>query len=543
MLGRHTVVRGFCQAQKRAFSLSRRALIDVNSHHSVSDTINHLQTQGESDPDLKNGHSYLDIINHHASRLEKQSPESAEEADKEYNDLYTLSLQLSKLLESTPDVSEELKKNILNSLIEKFTKYNYAVSTLAFKKLLNDKQNLSQGSVSELICHNPGRVNSSWDVYESLKPEEPHDKILVAILKKLLYGDKVEIKEGLADVDVEKVIKIFQVYERIGNKDLIDEQSLLKLVTDLMKLDCSALITQMVIPSSIFEKIINDPENFDLKNVDYLHFYEASISNGVSLSGNALLKSLMPISKLQTSTVLESENLKKVKEKLGVSILQLAPLPDVVDEIREQIQELGLDDEAPVMIDLMKSAGFYSNDLPTAIKYFQHYQSKVPDGTVQQNDLKTTMSLVFVYSCVSSNDPKNVNVAEALVPQSPLPAANNLASLVLFHGWFGDSDKAFDIYNQSLDLYLKPLEEFVSERGMLVQALATVSLLGKEIGLAKLIKDKSLENKLIDETCEIKLSNLFKEYGDKLEECKDSDGAFRESMKKIFLRTIIDFSP
>ena len=537
------VAKGFWKAQKRAFSLSRRALIDVNSHHSVSDTIKHLQTQGESDPDLKNGHSYLEIINHHASRLENKGTVSADKVDKEYDDLYTLSLGLSKLLESTPDVSEEFKKNILNNLIEKFTKYNYAVSTLAFKKLLNDKANLSQDSVSQLISHNPGRVNSSWDVYKSLKPEEPHEQILATLLQKLLYGDQVEIKEGLADVDVEKLIKIFQVYEKIGNKDLIDEQSLLKLVTDLMKLDCSALITQMVIPSSIFEKIINDSEKYDLNNVDYLYFYEASISNGVSLSGNALLKSLMPISKLQTSSVLESENLKKVKEKLGVSILQLAPLPDIVDEIREQIQELGLDDEVPVMIDLMKSAGFYSNDLPTAIKYFQHYQSKVPDGTIEQNDLKSTMSLVFVYNCVSNDDPKTVNVAEALVPQSPLPAANNLASLVLFHGWFGDSDKAFDIYNRSLDLYLKPLEEYVSERGMLVQALAAVSLLGKEIGLAKLIKDKSLENKLIDETCEIKLSNLFKEYGDKIEECKDDDRAFRESMKRIFLRMIIDFSP
>lgn len=530
------------KSQTRAFSLSRRALIDIKSHNSISDTINHIQTYGESDPDLKTGQPYLDIINHHASCLENKNALPEDIIEKEYSDLYTLSLKLSKLLESTPDVPEEFKKNILNNLIEKFTKYNYAVSTLAFKKLLNNKENLSQDSIKQLITHNPGRVNSSWDVYESLKPEESHDEVLVALLKKLLYGDSVEIKEGLAKVNVDKLIKIFQVYEKIGDKDLIDETSLLELVKDMLKLECSALLTQMAIPSSIFERIISEPDNYDLKNIDYLYFYESSINNGVSLSGNALLKSLMPISKLQISSILESDNLKKVKDTLNINIVELAPLPDIVDEIREQIQELGLDDEASVMINLVKSAGFYSKDLSTAIKYFQHYQSKIPDGTLQQNDLKSTMSLVFVHNCINKDDTKMINVAEALVPQTPLPAASNLASLILFHGWFGDSDKAFDIYNKSLDLYLKPLEDYIPERNMLVQALATVSLLGKEVGLAKLIKEKSLENKLIDENCEIKLSNLFREYGDKIEETKD-DGAFRESMKSIFLRTIVEFSP
>lgn len=541
MLYGQKAVRAGLKPGARLFSCCTRRAIDIKGHQTVDETVDFINREGTADPDFQHANTYRDIINHHDNRLKSELEQK--QTEKEYSDLYTLSLQLSKLLETTPDVSEDFKKEILNLLVEKFTKYNYAVSTLALKKLLDNKDSLSPDSINELIAHNPGRVESSWDLYNSLKPHQCDDTILVSTLNKLLHGDPVEIKEGLNKVDVDKLAKILMVYAKVGDKSLIQDPTSLELVKTLVELDCGAVVTQMCIPSSVLETVINNSEKYNLKNIDYLFFYEASINNGVSLSGNSLLKSLMPISKLQLTPVVESANLKLLREKLDVQTTELAPLPEVVDEIREQIQELSLDDTASVMIQMVKSAGFYSKDLQTAIRYFQHYQSKIPDGTPEQNSLKSTMSLVFVYDCIVKNDPKMVNVAEALVPQSPLPDANNLASLVLFHGWFGDSDRAFDIYNQASDLFLKPMEGNESNRGVLAQALTIVSLLGKEVGLAKLIKEKCLEKNIIDQTYEIKLSNILKEYGDKIEECKDDEGAFRESMKKTILRTIIEMSP
>lgn len=541
MLNRHHIAKlaaAITRTQFRGFSQTKSTLIDVKSHSSVNDTVNYLNNNTlESDSDLKNADTYHDIISHHATRLDNATDQSI--IDKEYDDLYTLSLKLSKLLESTPDVSEEYKKTILNSLIERFTKYNYAVSTLAFKRLLEDKDNLTHDSINQLITHNPGRVNSTWDLYNNLKPEQSHDEILVSTFKKLLNGDPVEIKEDLHKVDIDKLIKICEIYENIGQKDLIDDATLAEFIKNLIKLDCAEIITTMAVPSSIFEIFINHCESYDLKNLHYLVFYEASINNGVSLSGNALLKSLIPISKLQLTNLVESDNLKKLKEKLNIQPIQLAPLSDVVDEIREQILELGLDDEVSIKLDLIRSAGFYSKDLQTAIKYFQNYQPRIPDGTPAQNSLKSLMSLVFTYDCIDKEDSKMINVAEVLVPQTPLPAANNLSALILYHGFLGDSDKGFDIYNKALNLFLDPhngVNEF--NRGMLLQSLTLISLLTKEVGLAKLIKEKSLENNLLNETYEIKISNIFKEYGDLIEEFKDNDTMFRDAMKKIFLRTI-----
>lgn len=545
MLARHFAPRKLLSCRHiRSFSLSHTCLVNLESLKSINDTINHLnQNTTKTDPDLKNHQTYLNLINHHANKLDDLSPE---QIDKEYSDIYTLSLQLSKLLESTPEVTEDFKKQILNTLIERFTKHNYAVSTLAFKKLLNEKSNLSSDSINQLIVHNPGRVNSSWDLYHSLKNDCSDDTILISVLKKLLYGDQVEIKEGLQKIDVDKLSKIFQVYKEIVNKDLIGAETLTQLIKDIIKLECTPLITKMSIPSNIIESLIlsnNEDKDFELRNIDYLYFYEASINNGVSLSGNALLKSFMPISKLQLSLpMIESENMKKIKELLDIQIDELASVTEIVEEIRYEIQESQLDDTPEVMINLIKSAEFHSKDIKTAMSYFQTYQTKIPEGTVKQNDLKSTMSLAFVYECIDKNDKKLVNVAETLVPQSPLPAANNLAALIMFHGWFANTDKSFDIYNQALTLFLEPHEGNEANRGVLVESLAIVCLLGKEIGLANLIKQKSLENKLINDFFEIRLTNLFKEYGDKIEECKD-DGMFREEMKKIVLRTIIEISP
>lgn len=533
MLSRHILQQILKASTRRRFSSSSRSFLDLNKHASISETLNQL----ENEHDHKDFH---DIINHHANNLRGLTEKEIED---EYMNVYNLSLKLSKLLESTPEVSEEFKKDVLNSLIEKFTKYNYAVSTLAFKKLLEDKNNLSVDAINEIITHNPGRVSPTWNLYNYLKPEQSHDEIMITTLKKLLTGDSVEVREGLNKIDIEKLTRILELYGNIGQKDLINESTYLELLKDIIKLDCTAVVTRMILPSSVIETVINSNEEYDLKNVDYLFLYEASINNGVSLSGNALLKSFMPISKLQLSPLFDSGNIKVLKEKLGFKPLALAPLPDVVDEIREQIQELELDDTIEMRLNLIKSAGFHSKDLETAIKYFQLYQTKIPDGTLQQNDLRSLMSLVFLYDGIVKNESKMNAVAEALVPQSPLPYANNLAGLMLSYGWFNDGDKAIETYNESLNMFLKPMEGNETSRGQLTQSLVIISLLEKDVGLARMIKERTTENKTIDETYEIKLSNIFKEYGDLIEQFKDNEEAFKEEMKKIILRTLMEYAP
>lgn len=489
-----------------------------------------------------NALDFKETIDKHHKRL----LQDVKEAEKEYSELYNVAQDLSRRLKESPHVPEADKVDILNLLIEKFTKYNFGVSTLALHGLSNDKSKLSSKAAAQLIEHNPGRVNSSFHMYNELKQHgNGDDSIAVAALGKLVFGDAVEIKEGLHEITIEKLIQILEVYSHIVQKDLIPNGTLIELIKACSKLEVAPVISQLNIPSEVLNEMIMKEESSSLNGLDFLYMYESSIANGVSLSGYAISKIFMPISKLllRVPPVKESENLQKLKSNIKFNIPELGSLSDIVAELREEIQELELDDGFQMKLDLVKSAAFHSKDFAKAIYYFQHFQSKVPDGTQSQNDLKSTMSLAAVFECILKEDTKMISLAESLVPQTPLPTANNLASLVLYHGWFGDSDRAFDIYNQSLELYMEPLEGNEAQRGVLVQALAAVSLLGREVGLAQLIKQKSMENKLIDDSWEARLTNLMKDYGDIIEDTGNDEDKFRAKMKDLFLSQIISICP
>ncbi|GMM28254.1 hypothetical protein DAMA08_009700 [Martiniozyma asiatica (nom. inval.)] len=518
----------------RYFSCTRKSLyaLDKSKLGDLSKSLKSLENSEFDHSEFK------DLITHHHTRLNN----NIDEAEKEYTNIYNLAASLTKALDTSPLVSLDDKREIMNLLIEKFAKYNYAASNLAFKTLGNNKENLTLHSAVELVTHNPGRVTSSHDLYKKLQPEDqvPHDLLIAATIKKLLFGDAVEIKEGLEKVNLEKLESIVSLFNKIGDKSQIDDETFTKFVNVLVDLECTRLITKIQVPSHILESVIMEQ---DLKGSDYLYMFETSINNGTSLSGNSLLKILMPISSLQLKNVKESDNLKELRQKLNITFDELAPVSEITDEIREQIQELALDDSFKVRLDLIKSSGFHSKDIEKAIYFFQKYQSLIPEGTQEQYNLKSTISLVTVYDCINKDDDKLLRLAESLVPQSPVPAAQNLASFVLYHGWSGDSDKSLYVYNKSLDIYLEPREGNESNRGMLVYSLAAVSLLGKEIGLAQVVKKKSMENELINDEWEARLTNLLKDYGDIVEACAEDEGKFRKEMKTIFLNALITFSP
>ncbi|VEU19680.1 DEKNAAC100366 [Brettanomyces naardenensis] len=450
-------------------------------------------------------------------------------------------------MKENSDLTPEAENEILNEVIEKFARFNFAAANMAFSRqneIKGEGRSLKPASIAELIKFNPGRVKSSWELYNELAEKNSSDTLKAIVLEKLIQGDKIDIKENATKVDVSKAVKIYKLLHELSDRTLIREDSRQKLAVDLLDLDLGkALIPLSLSPETVSSILASKEE--DLKNSDYLYLYLSASSIG-QIPSDLLLKVFLPISELQqTDMSKDSDVFEEFQSSVPISVtVELSP-EEITEGIRDEIKRRGLDKSIRVKLDLIKSVGFHSGDLKKALEYFEEFQTKVPAISQGTDLLKSITSLVFVHWAILQDKDQFLEVAEALIPQSPKPMANNLASLILRSSWFGNSDEALELYNKSLDLFMDPKEDIenTQSRGMLVQSLILSTLLGDQIGLARLIKLKSVENKLMDDKYDAKVSQVLKQYGDLSEEQRNDNAAKRAGMKTLILDAIADLSP
>ncbi|GMF47281.1 unnamed protein product [[Candida] boidinii] len=89
-----------------------------------------------------------------------------------------------------------------------------------------------------------------------------------------------------------------------------------------------------------------------------------------------------------------------------------------------------------------------------------------------------------------------------------------------------------------MDMFIKPMEGNETNRGMLIQSLILTCLTGRDLQLAQFIKRKSQDHKLLDSAYDVKINEMFKRYGDIIDELEKStatktpEGAPREVAEK-----------
>lgn len=155
------------------------------------------------------------------------------------NILHVDNLSLPKLIKLEPyqfvkalydlvkedNAGKEASTNLFNRCIEKLTRYDFAVATIGLKKLENLDANLTSNSMIELIKWNPGRVNTSWELFikYGVSLNENRDSILLETLKKQLYFDKAVLEEGEKRLNSSDVAKCIYLIDAIRDKSVINE--------------------------------------------------------------------------------------------------------------------------------------------------------------------------------------------------------------------------------------------------------------------------------------------------------------------------------
>lgn len=535
-------IRSSCQNQclRRPLNLGCRWYTQLPANATIEDTLKQL-------PSAKKSDEYSNVIEHSFNRL--SSLEKKEEHEQEAAKLYPLSRALIKSMNDSEEINSKLETKLLSQFIEKFAKFNYGAASTAFRRLRELKKHdltshLEPSTASELIKYNSGRVQSSWELFMEVSGEDATNDVKYTLLEKLIQGDPVDIKDGATAIDLPRAVKIFKILDRLEDDVSLNESHLEKLSKDLIDLDLSKALIQLKLPQEIMKSITESKEGENLKDSDYYYLYESVKAHGDKLSSELLLKSFVPISRLQTSHE-KSKNFEEFVSSAPVNAEPTYSPEELAQRMRKEIQNRHLDRDFRVKLDMLESAGFDSNDLPTALKYFEKYQTQIPASSKGTDDLKSAMSLAFVYSAIKNNKDEGLTVAKTLIPQVPQPRANNTASIMLRMAWFGDGDGALELYNKSLDQFMKPRDDpnNAKARGMLVEALILSTLLDGDLGLARFIKLRCVEAKLMDEEHDKNVNNIFKKYGFIIEKYKDDANARRDEMKKMILQSISNMSP
>ncbi|GMF06121.1 unnamed protein product [Ambrosiozyma monospora] len=152
-----------------------------------------------------------------------------------------------------------------------------------------------------MIKYNPGRVSSSWELYNNLSKglSEGSDakQLHLTVLDKLIYGDSIEVRDGREKIDLDRAVRIFQVCRTLQENtkfgehsafDELSEESIKKLVDDFLDLELTKVIGVLGLPlnGKLIVDVLSEreeaaamSEKMPLKNSDYLHLLNALASN------------------------------------------------------------------------------------------------------------------------------------------------------------------------------------------------------------------------------------------------------------------------
>ena len=159
-------------------------------------------------------------------------------------DPYVVSQKIGEVVRDS-SLSNEQAASIHNRLIEELTRYNYGVAATQLPNLKRIGWNPTTKALHEMIVHNPGRVQSSWDLFvefSNVLPEKPSDELLLAVLDSIVNVEDSEVEtvkeSSLSFRDLTQAIYLL---DKISHKESINQKSIDKIVSACLDLKASIL--------------------------------------------------------------------------------------------------------------------------------------------------------------------------------------------------------------------------------------------------------------------------------------------------------------
>ncbi|CDK29992.1 unnamed protein product [Kuraishia capsulata CBS 1993] len=429
--------------------------------------------------------------------------------------------------ETDSELNEDFKSQLYNQVIRQFARSDYSVVNEFSGKLTKLGKHLEPGALIEAIKYNPGRVNTSWEIYEKFAPNAALEAspvlaqiLYLEVLEKLCLGELIDIEEGY-EMDEKSLGKAFQL---VGKLVAPVPESLRKvLVEACIKLDLVPMIALLEVQDAHLEDLILTLENEEEKILQLWKLVNESSANV------QVFKTVIPV--IARNIKEESgkqEKLQKfiknaqISEDSALKTLLDLKASKLLENTLKRLQDLKADsgahdDALGVRLLLLKSIGIYSEDLKKTLELFHKYQSV---EKYKREDLQKSMAVILAYHSVLSGNQILLQVSESMIPQTPIPAECT-AALILANGALGNPENSLDIYNANIQNVskdnLNQLE--ISDSALLTESLIAVYLGQQDRDFAELIRNGATSSGLISrDTGVTRVKAMFKNYGDLVEE-------------------------
>ncbi|CUS22208.1 LAQU0S05e00122g1_1 [Lachancea quebecensis] len=438
---------------------------------------------------------------------------------------------------SKMNATQLVRESIHNRTIEALTKHDFSIGTIHARELLKMGGQLSLGSFVQIVNNNPGRVQSSWEIFMQYYPlVNTSPEALLAVLRKLIYFDPVDIKDDKKELDTRDLARCAFLMK------LISRAGCLERVPDLYwSIILKASIenkASMLIPLIIKHHMPSYSTFDEAQELTNYQVYQLFHNGGKRLANEnlPLFKRVLTVLGYNSCIKLTSEEtdvrkeLEKELENISKQLHTRSPIffPDedvsscpAFENNLQAVLELdkGKISKSGVYEIALRSLGIYKGDLPNATNYFRKFAEDVPS---EVDNMQYELFLGFIHRSVQIRDRELLQEALHLVPQSSsnsMKLSVDRALIVAFSIF--DIEKALAHYNCSIsNLGKSPLEgNSNSEAGLLTEALILAYLGRKDRDFAHVILEGAAGEGLFPGPYAIKkVKKTFAAFGDILDQ-------------------------
>ncbi|CCD26775.1 Mrx12p NDAI_0I02060 [Naumovozyma dairenensis CBS 421] len=515
---------------KRAFSVSRRAFSANKKDFTI------VSKQILNDP-------CFDIIRKDLTLSLPSIPK----------DPYTLSSDLNNLLKASKKLPPSHHSAIHNKLIEELAKYEFGIATIHSKFLETLGKPLTTEAFIEIIKNNPGRVNSSWELFTKYLDQftELQDDILLCVLEKMVHFDAVDLADGKLDMTVEDICKSLILVEMISKKRLIPENIAITLVKNMLKQKVSFQLPSIIglCKTPIFD-LIEDLTELTSRQV--YDVYKALPFDVVATNKEFLQKAVAIIGENLQIVLTEEEkenatSFKKIMEGLRLEYPKLngsnpdyeiltAPIDtktDFIDTLNE-LARTNLDTtDIHLAKNILRSIGVFRGDMTSFFQFYRLYISKFPDHS---SDLTFETFLALSYQSYKTSNTTLAEYAEAFIGNCTEPDlhAKMLIVLILTKSKF-NIDDSLDIYNKNIQSLSKEKNEAanLSSSDLVTESLILAYLSKQDVDFARVIFDGAVGEKVVEGLTAVRrIKNILSEYGEAVTK-EDFESVMEDKILKV----------